>query len=88
MTTTHARYEDWLASIGNPKHHVVIGPDWWLCLCGRVVGPGWAGPPASGGCAAGLGTASAHVIDTWAEVRGIPGSASDVHQALWEAEAF
>lgn len=35
MTAAHARYEDWLASLGNPEHHVIVGPDWWGCLCGE-----------------------------------------------------
>jgi hypothetical protein len=88
VTTTQARYEDWLASIGNPDHHVLIGPDWWLCLCGRMAGPDWGAPAAAEGCAAGLGTPTATIGHTWTDIVAISGTVADVHQALWEAEAF
>ncbi len=40
MTTGHVTYEDYLASLGNPDHHIMVGPDWWACLCGAAVIPG------------------------------------------------
>lgn len=91
MTITHARYSDWLASVGNPEHHVVIGPDWCGCLCGYGGGPDADYLPSDGRQHAIVKHAEAVTIDPgwhWGLVRDLPGSWREAHEDLWVAGAF
>lgn len=88
MTVLPAEYATFLASLGNPEHHVMIGPDWWGCLCGEIEydrGPyviGWQHQRRFGGQAV-----SVHPDWHWGIVRDLAESMAELHQYLWEQEA-
>ena len=85
MTTTHTSHSDWLASIGNPTHHVVIGPDWWGCRCGTVGTPHTHGEPfGAHGHAADHNAVTVDIPWQWSHVEADGRSMADTHRALWE----
>ncbi len=89
MSTIFVRYEDWFASIGRPEHHVVIGPDWWTCLCGDGYPDSYRAHHAeAGNHAKRFGGAAARVDWLWADVHDVGPTVADLHRWLWEAEAF
>lgn len=86
MTATMpAEYATFLASLTSPQHHVMVGPDWWGCLCdiaGRSLDPhGEAGRHAR-----------QHGVDTvrigwqWSHVEADGQTAAEMHFSLWECE--
>lgn len=89
MTTTYIYYEDWLASLGNPDHHVLIGVDWWGCLCGHVK-PSDCGFHTADGVAhaVDVGCESVAVNWSWENVEDVGPTFADLHQYLWETEPF
>jgi hypothetical protein len=94
VTATFTRYEDFMASLGNPGHHVMIGPDWWGCLCtqgGWDTGSSRYLPSAeifgAGGHASDHNAGTVSTTYGWADVED-SGSMADLHRWLWESEAF
>lgn len=81
----HVYYADYLAALGHPEHHILLGIDWWGCLCGQVGLPNPLAPPANPlPCRA----QSVEVDYEWSDVADVAGSVADLHQWLWESEAF
>jgi hypothetical protein len=84
-------YEDWMASVGHPAHHILLGPDWWGCLCGEF--------RTSAASADGVDVdAKRHAAQVcimpvtvgwvYADIDDAGPTMADVHQYLWEHEAF
>jgi hypothetical protein len=87
MSTT---YEEFMASLGDPDHHILIGRNWWGCLCGASQGPmphtvAMAHAESHIGV---TGAAAAQVDYRLTDLDGVGPTFDDVHQWLWEQEAF
>ncbi len=85
-TDTYTRYEDYMAALGWPEHHVMVGPDWWGCLCGTLQAP-MPHTVAMVHAGAHIGATDAEAVSvewSWSDVQDWP----DLHQSLWESEAF
>lgn len=92
MTVMPAEYATFLASLGNPQHHVMVGPDWWACLCGAVmpdVGPTTnphRAEPYAHQHAEFVAADTVRIPWQWLHVEADHQTAADLHFSLWENE--
>jgi hypothetical protein len=85
MTVLPTEYAAFLASLGNPEHHVMVGTDWWACLCGAANGP--LNPGAEAGYHAWqVGADVVQVPWQWSHVEADGQTAAELHFSLWECE--
>lgn len=89
MNTTFVTYGEYMASLGWPDHHILVGPDWWGCICSDG---GWDGDRGHFGNAGRhrrqFGADYVRTDWGWADIEDVGPTMADLHQWLWEQGAF
>lgn len=91
-TDTCTTYGDYMAALGWPEHHVLLGVDWWACLCGQVATLGdlpRSEPFGAAGHASDYGAALVAVGYHWENVADLGPTVDELHEFLWgETDGF
>jgi hypothetical protein len=84
VTAVFARYADFMASLGQPEQHVMVGPDWWGCLCGNGYLDSYRAHRGEADAHAQRFATTTATVDVSAAVVGsLPWAMGDVHRWLW-----